>query len=297
MPSASGEFLKRGTFVKNNDTAGRLGLKDPNTLSERIATGMGEPRLELLPIELREYVSARCGARGFSTGSMMIPPFGQVPYYRRNYSHAITILRGEACVGVEGRRYRMRTLDCIHIPAGVAHHLSNPSAEPVLLHWASASSQPKADLVENGFRTQERTFANSEPGDPEYIARFAQAQAYELAPGTQFYDLFAGRFGAHGICGGYGEFVSGSSLPCHFHEYDESITIVSGQATCEVKGSRYHPLSNCDTAFVPLHRPHRFLNESGGRMAMIWVYAGDEPDRTIVDVGYCTGALAWNDGT
>jgi len=26
-------------------------------------------------------------------------------------------------------------------------------------------------------------------------------------------------------------------------------------------------------------------------MAMIWVYAGSEPERTIVDTGYCTGHL------
>jgi hypothetical protein len=28
-------------------------------------------------------------------------------------------------------------------------------------------------------------------------------------------------------------------------------------------------------------------------MAMIWVYAGGEPERTIVDTGYCTGVLEW----
>jgi hypothetical protein len=28
-------------------------------------------------------------------------------------------------------------------------------------------------------------------------------------------------------------------------------------------------------------------------MAMIWVYAGDEPDRRIVDNDYCSGLLAW----
>ena len=257
-----------------------------------MAPGMGEPRKESLPIEWREYVSGLCGARGFSTGSMAIPSFGRVPYFVRNFSHVLTSLSGEICVGVEGRRYRMRPRDSIHIPAGVAHDVSNLSAGRGLLHWASASSQPSAEPVEADFEALERSFGNPEPGDPEHITRFAQAQPYELAEGTRFYDLFARRFGTKGICGGYGEFVPGSSLPCHIHEYDESITIISGQATCEVKGSRYQ-LSNYDTAFVPLRRPHRFINESNERMAMIWVYAGDEPDRTVLDVGYCTGALNW----
>ncbi len=45
-----------------------------------------------------------------------------------------------------------------------------------------------------------------------------------------FSDSFAGRFGAVGICGGYGQFAPSSSLPCHTHHYDESVTIITGEA-------------------------------------------------------------------
>jgi putative monooxygenase len=282
-----------GTFVTKDSEAGKSGPADLRTVSERIVSGMGEPKKEFLPIEWREYVSGNCGARGFSTGSVAIPPYGRVPYFVRKVSHVITVLIGEPCIGVEGRQYRMRALDCIHVPAGVAHDMSNLSAQRVFLHWASASSQADAEPVEDKFAKVERSFGNPEPGDPEHITRFAQSKSYELAPGSQFYDLFAQRLGSNGICGGYGEFVPGSSLPCHMHEYDESITIVSGRATCEVKGSRY-VVSDYDTAFVPLHWPHRFINESSERMGMIWVYAGNEPDRTILDVRLCTGALKWD---
>jgi putative monooxygenase len=279
--------------VKSDFKTSKSRLEDIGSVSERIAAGMGEPKTESLPIEWREYVSGHWGAQGFSTGSIAIPSFGRVPYFVRNFSHVLTSLSGETCVGVEGRRYRMQTRDSIHIPAGVAHDVCNLSAERALLHWASASAQPDAELVEDDFEGLDRSLGNPQPGDPEHITRFAEAQPYQLAEGTQFYDLFARRFGANGICGGYGEFVPGSSLPCHMHEYDESITIISGRATCEVKGSRYQ-LSNYDTAFVPLHRPHRFINASNERMAMIWVYAGNEPDRTVLDVGYCTGSLKWD---
>jgi hypothetical protein len=37
--------------------------------------------------------------------------------------------------------------------------------------------------------------------------------------------------------------------------------------------------------------PHRFLNMSDRPMAMIWVYAGDEPARTIVAAGCCDGTV------
>jgi oxalate decarboxylase/phosphoglucose isomerase-like protein (cupin superfamily) len=61
-----------------------------------------------------------------------------------------------------------------------------------------------------------------------------------------------------------------------------------------VAGRSYN-LSDCDTAFVPEGQPHRFINHSDDVMGMIWVYAGDEPERTVVEVGYCDGTLAWAD--
>jgi quercetin dioxygenase-like cupin family protein len=95
-----------------------------------------------------------------------------------------------------------------------------------------------------------------------------------------------------GICGGYGRFLPGASLPCHTHDFDESITVVKGDADCLVEGKKYE-LSGCDTAFIPKGLPHRFINNSKEEMAMVWVYAGNEPDRTIVDARYCAGSLIW----
>jgi mannose-6-phosphate isomerase-like protein (cupin superfamily) len=147
--------------------------------------------------------------------------------------------------------------------------------------------------VDVNFAIQERGLGNPSAGDPESIIRFAQATIYELSDGTEFRDLFAGRFGSVGICGGYGRFQPDASLPCHIHQYDESITIVEGQAICLVQGNRYS-LAGYDTAFVPEGRPHRFLNRSTSPMAMVWVYAGSEPERTIVNSSYCDGSLVWS---
>ena len=70
---------------------------------------------------------------------------------------------------------------------------------------------------------------------------------------------------------------------------------MKGRATCQVSGRSY-TLSNCDTAMAPTGAPHRFLNEGTEPMAMVWVYAGDEPERTLVDPGYCVGAKRWEGG-
>jgi mannose-6-phosphate isomerase-like protein (cupin superfamily) len=120
----------------------------------------------------------------------------------------------------------------------------------------------------------------------EVLTRCDGPPTDKLAPRAFFRDLFARRLGSLGICGGYGLFEPGASLPCHHHGFDESITIVDGTAVCQVAGREY-AVANYGTACIPRGRPHRFLNRSDRPMTMIWVYAGDEPDHTLVDSGYC----------
>jgi len=264
------------------------------TTLEQIISGQREPIPAFLPdVALRIFASAESGATAMTTGTGTFAPGKNLSCHTHPCSEAITVLQGEALVSVEGRTYRLRPLDCIHVPAGIAHEPANASSkEPLILFSAFASSSPARDPVANRFAWHDRTEADPAPGDPEHISRFDKMEKYELAEGTQFSDLFAGRYGSVGICGGYGRFQPGTSLPCHIHDYDESITIVEGSAICEVAGQRYQ-LSGCDTAFIPQGKPHRFLNESQAPMAMIWVYAGSEPSRSIVDVRYCLGSLPW----
>lgn len=235
-------------------------------------------------VSIRMLVSARCGAHGFSTGLAAFQPGGVLPYHEHECSEAITILAGEATVLVEGRKYQLLPLDCVHVPRAVAHSVRNESSAELHVHTAFGSDSPQRHFVSTPVVIREAH-------GPETVRRKADSDVYELSPGAYFTDLFAHRFGSVGICGGYGRFNPGSSLPCHVHEYDESITIVEGTATCLVKGKHYQ-LSNLETAFVPTGRPHRFINESDEHMAMIWVYAGDEPDRVILDNGYCSGTIS-----
>jgi quercetin dioxygenase-like cupin family protein len=269
-----------------------------------------EPRLEYISIssrsssadlatglQLREFISGVCGARGISSGTATFQPGAELPYHLHRFSEAVVILEGEAELYVEGRCYRLAPLDAIHFPAGVAHQLANPSTDSRLVaYWAFATDVPSRELVEDIFKRKDCRSTDPQPGVPEHITRFAEAPKYQLAELEIFTDLFGRRTGSMGICGGYGRFEPGASLPCHIHDYDESITIVTGEAVCQVMGRRYQ-LSNCDTALVPTGRPHRFLNESSEPMAMIWLYAGDEPGRAIVDSAYCSGVLQWPENT
>jgi quercetin dioxygenase-like cupin family protein len=123
-------------------------------------------------------------------------------------------------------------------------------------------------------------------GVPESVRRLNRKDGYEVGERIWAQDLFAGRYGSKGVCGGYALFEPGAGLPCHTHEYDESITIVEGIATCQCAGAAYQ-LGSFDTICVPRGRPHRFVNNGSTPMHMIWVYAGDEPDRVVVDQGLC----------
>lgn len=231
------------------------------------------------------------GAEGLTTALATLQPAAELPYHVHPCSEVLVALEGTAAVSVAGRRYCLRAYDALHVPAEAPHSVRNASADRVArLHTSFASAAPTREPVAAVFHPLDRE--ESDASCPETLLRYERAESYELAARTEFRDLFAGRYGARGICGGYGRFAPGAALPCHLHEYDESITIVSGTAICQVAGHEYE-LTDCGTACIPRGRPHRFLNRSPAPMAMIWVYAGDEPQRTLVKAGYCAGTLDW----
>jgi putative monooxygenase len=260
-------------------------------LSEKIfSPATLPPAVDASPgVRLVSFASQQCGATGFSTGLAIFKPGSCLVYHTHACSESVTILRGEAEIQIEGRAYHMGPLDCAHFPAGVPHQVSNADSRTELIaHTAFASTQPTRDITNIPFTVQHRGRSKPLESDPESVVRFSECPIYELSDNAFFSDFFARRFGAAGICGGYGRFFPGASLPCHTHGYDESITIVAGTAVSLVQGRRYQ-LSAFETAFIPRGTPHRFLNLSDQEMAMVWVYAGDEPDRTIVEAGCCSG--------
>jgi quercetin dioxygenase-like cupin family protein len=258
---------------------------------EVITRTSGPPTGELAPgVELRMLATGSMGARGLSTALARFRPGAVLPYHKHPFSEVVVVLSGTVHLVVEGRQYALGPHDAIHLPAGTPHLVRNVStANEALLHSSFASDAPSREAVTTDYPEMER--AESTPECPETVRRFAAAEVYELAPRAFFRDLFARRFGSRGICGGFGIFEPGAGLPCHYHGYDASITIVMGRATCQVAGREYH-LADCDTACIPQGQPHRFVNRTAAPMAMIWVYAGDEPDRTVVDSELCLGVRA-----
>ncbi|MGP0063920.1 MAG: cupin domain-containing protein [Isosphaeraceae bacterium] len=238
-------------------------------------------------VELRPMVGAHNGARGLFTGLLSLAPGASYPFYARPACEAMVVLEGEAAIDVEDRRYRLGPLDAATVMPQQPRRLVNLSADrPAVLHVAMASTSAEQGWINGRFAPVEQPAGATGRAGVERIRRCADATPFELAPHALFQDLYNAQLGSRGICGGYGLFEPGARLPCHRHEFDESITIVQGTATCIVEGRR-HELSGCATAMVPQGRCHYFINLTLEPMAMIWVYAGDMPDRIVVDESLC----------
>ena len=238
-------------------------------------------------VELMSLAGEHNGARDLFTGLLTLAANASYPLYTRACTEVFVLLAGDLAVDVEDRRYRLRPLDAMTVPALLPRRLVNLStSRPALIHVSLAASTPLQTWVNGRFTPVEQPASSTGHAGAERLCRNNPTARFELAPRAIFQDLFSAELGAQGICGGYGLFDAGSRLPCHRHEFDESITIVQGTATCIVEGRR-HELSGNATALVPQGLCHYFINLTLEPMAMIWVYAGDKPDRIVMDESYC----------
>lgn len=229
-------------------------------------------------------VGARNQARNLTTGIATFDPGAELAYHAHPFSESITLLRGQAVVEVEGRRYELEPLDNVVIPKELAHFAKNTKYnERAVFHIAMASDSPTRVAVSRFFPRRSMGDSASGAKGPERVNHFRTAKRYEAGPNTAFIDFFNKDL-APGIemSGGYGLFRPGGRLPAHVHDFDESICIIEGKATCIVEGRRYS-MSDCATALEPRGRVHYFINESNEPMAMLWVYAGPVPERVVVD--------------
>ena len=223
-------------------------------------------------------------AKHLTTGIVTFAPGAMLPYHAHTFTESITLLNGALTVDVEGRSYQLTKLDNAVIPASLAHSARNSSfSEPAVVHIAMATDIPSRTLIERFFSKKAMPDDSTGVSGSERINRFATAKRGVAGPNTEFIDCFnEDLMPKLEMSGGYGLFEPGGRLPAHVHDFDESICIISGTATCVVEGRKYL-MSDCSTALQPRGRVHYFINESNAPMEMIWVYAGPKPERIIVD--------------
>ncbi|MEV7090166.1 cupin domain-containing protein [Streptomyces sp. NPDC093085] len=79
-------------------------------------------------------------------------------------------------------------------------------------------------------------------------------------------------------------FQSGTGLPLHSHNVEESVLILEGEATAEIDGELFD-LEAGQATWVPAGIPHRFFNRGAGALRIYWVYGGRDVTRTITATG------------
>jgi quercetin dioxygenase-like cupin family protein len=244
-------------------------------------------KIEIQPgVVFEALVGAHNGAKNLTTGVVRFAPGAKLAYHIHPTTESMVLLEGSAMVDVEGRQYRLSQFDNAVIPPGVPHGVQNLSTEhEALLHVTFPTGTPGREPRDPIYPPRQMPDDSVGPRTPglERINRFASAERFDTGQGATFIDFFSDTL-MPGIemSGGYGLFKPGGRLPAHIHDFDESICIVGGTATCIVEGRRYS-MSGYSTALEPRGRVHYFVNETNETMAMIWVYAGPQPQRIVVD--------------
>ena len=116
------------------------------------------------------------------------------------------------------------------------------------------------------------------------VIRPAEETPVERGPGLQAIPLIAAQTGAVGFINGLTSFQPGAAVPLHTHNVQESITILEGEAVCEVAGKEY-TVRPFDTVHAPAGVPHCFRNESEEPMRFLWCYGGTKVTRTYLGTG------------
>ena len=228
------------------------------------------------------HVGRHNSAKQLTTGLVTFSPGAVLPCHVHHFTESITLLSGTMTLHIEGRRYELSKLDNVVIPRGLAHSSRNDSTEPAVIHIAMAVDVPERTLVDRILPEVSMPATSTGIVGGERVNRFASASRSAAGPNTEFIDCFnTSLMPGLEMSGGYGLFYPGGRLPAHVHDFDESISIISGTATCVVEGRRYS-MQNA-TALQPRGRVHYFINESDAPMEMLWVYAGPMPERILVD--------------
>ena len=83
---------------------------------------------------------------------------------------------------------------------------------------------------------------------------------------------------------GITELAPGASVPLHWHDCEESVTVLDGEAVFEDEDGA-QALDAGDTTLVPAHAPHRFTNAGEETLRILWIYGSAAPTRTIAATG------------
>ena len=119
---------------------------------------------------------------------------------------------------------------------------------------------------------------------PKFVIRESEAKVFDRGGGVRSIPLMSGANGAQNVSTGMTIIEPGSGLPMHFHDTEECITCVQGEATCSVDGEVL-ALRPFDHIWIAAGSHHRFWNDGSEPMHIVWTYGSPEVLRTFVESG------------
>lgn len=160
----------------------------------------------------------------------------------------------------------------------------------------AALADPRARTRDLGGKASTAAFAErvcAAIADPQAAAGPARRPAVlrpgavtprERGGGVRTYPLVSALTGSTQTLSGVTEIDPGAAVPLHFHNCDETVVVLEGQAEAEIAGEP-HPVGPGETTWIPAGVRHRFRNPTDARVRIFWTYASLDADRTLVESG------------
>ncbi len=131
---------------------------------------------------------------------------------------------------------------------------------------------------------------------PGRVLAVDEIEVFDRGNGIKSIPLVGGGMGARGIATGMTVFPPGGGIVEHWHNVEESVTVLAGSGFAEIEGERT-PVAQYDATYIPAGVRHRFVNTGHTEMRILWVYGGIEVTRTVVATGETFAHLSAADRT
>jgi quercetin dioxygenase-like cupin family protein len=117
------------------------------------------------------------------------------------------------------------------------------------------------------------------------VLRPADLPMVDRGGGARTIPLVTPRAGSRQLLNGITIFDPGAAIGEHFHNCEEAVMVLEGDAIA-VLGGVEHRLGPGDTTWIQADIPHYFRNASAtARMRIFWTYASIAATRTLVKTG------------
>jgi quercetin dioxygenase-like cupin family protein len=117
-----------------------------------------------------------------------------------------------------------------------------------------------------------------------HVLRPVELETVDRGGGVRTVHLCTAERGAKGFANGFTAIEPGSAVPFHFHNCEESVLILEGEAVFELEGSA-ETMATGELTLVPAGVPHRFVNPGPGLLRMFFTYGTAAATRTMVESG------------